>query len=109
MINEVIAKRELIGLYPSGKRVPVVIEIGKPSPHGDPNANWHCPVSVTPLDHSVRNIGGYDALQALCLAIRHATLELTEFVRQGGRLLFPDSDEDFDLDLMETGRRIDPS
>jgi hypothetical protein len=105
----VIAKRELIGLYPSGKRFSIVIEIGKPFPKGDPNDSWYCPVSITPLDHRVRNIGGYDAMQALCLAVRYATCHLAELVRQGGRLLFPDSDEDFDLDLMETSPRTDQS
>ena len=57
--------------------------------------------------HRPMDVGGYDALQALCLAISLANFHLREFVVHGGRLTYPDSDDEFILDdaFPELGRR----
>ena len=65
---------------------------------GDPNNNWRCSVSVTPFLHRSFDIGGYDSLQALTLAISLAHQQLVDFVQAGGRLLYPESDDEFKLD-----------
>ncbi|MBA3316343.1 MAG: hypothetical protein M3552_18385 [Planctomycetota bacterium] len=94
---EPIARRELVGVCPSGERIPIVVEVGRPYPEGDPNENWRCPVTVIPLHHRAFDAGGYDSMQALCIAIRFASSLLTDFVERGGKLFFPDSDDEFDL------------
>jgi hypothetical protein len=94
---DVIAKRELLGVHQSGERFPIIIEICRPESQGDVNDNWRCSVSVTPLCHRPSAIGGYDALQALALAISFAHSELADFAKRGGRLLYPDSKEEFSL------------
>ena len=95
-MQDVIARRELVAVWPSGERISFVIEIGRPYPFDDPKDDWKCPVAITLWDHRTE-IGGVDALQALCLAIRHARFLLTDFVDQGGKLLYPDSEDEFDL------------
>ena len=65
---------------------------------GDPNNNWLCSVGVTPFLHRSFDIGGYDSLQSLTLAITLAQQQLVDFVRAGGRLLYPESDDEFKLD-----------
>jgi hypothetical protein len=96
--EEIIARRELTGVAVSGDRFPVLIEIGRPRPMGDPNNNWRCSVSVTPLLHCSVEIGGYDSLQALTLAISLAHQQLVDFVGRGGRLRYAKSDDEFKLD-----------
>ena len=48
--------------------------------------------------HRPMNVRGYDALQALSHAISLANFHLREFVVHGGRLMYPDSDDEFTLD-----------
>ena len=96
--QETIARRELTGVTLSGERFAVVIEICKPRPKGDLNKNWRCSVSVTPFLHRSFEIGGFDSLQALTLAISLAHQQLIDFIQRGGRLLYPESDDEFKLD-----------
>lgn len=96
---EIIARRELIAVSRAGDRFPVTIELGKPAATREPNENWQCQLSITPpLMHRTMNVGGCDALQALCLAISLAHFRLQEFLESGGRLPWPDTGEVFDLD-----------
>jgi hypothetical protein len=55
--------------------------------------------------HRPMNVGGYDGLHALCLAISLAHFHLREFLKYGGRLLYPDSGEDPFLKLGDKGSR----
>ena len=96
--QEIIARRELTGVMASGSRFAVVIEIGRPRAQGDLNDNWRCSVEVTPLVHRATDIGGYDSLQSLSLAISFAHQQLVDFVDRGGRLLYAASDAEFKLD-----------
>ena len=108
---EIIARRELIAVRKSGERFPITIELGKPILTSGPNQNWECHLCITPpLMNRPINVGGYDALQALCLAISLAHFHLREFLESGGRLTYPDSGEDFALDdpFMELGRKGRP-
>ena len=105
---EIIARRELIAVSSSGKRFPVTIELGKPISTSGRNENWECHLSITPpLMHRPMNVRGYDALQALCLAVSLAYFHLREFLGSGGRLTYRDSGEDFVLDdpFLELGRK----
>jgi hypothetical protein len=97
-MHDVIATRKLLGVRPDGESFSIVVEIGKPTPFGDPNDNWRCPLSVTPLLHHSIEIGGYDSVQALALVIRYVVSQLSDFIDQGGRLLYPGGDEEFKLD-----------
>ena len=97
-MHEIIARRKLIAVSGSGERFPLTIELGRPIATKDPDRNWECQLSITPLMHRPLNVGGYDALQALCLAISLAHFHLREFLQAGGRLTYPDSGEEFTLD-----------
>ena len=89
----------MVAISGSGDRFAIAIELGKPVVKDEANRNWECHLSITePLMHRPVNVGGYDALQALCLAISLAQFHLREFLKYGGRLLYPDSDEEFILD-----------
>ncbi len=96
---EIIARRELIAVSPSGDRFAVLIEIGHPVSMHDPNQNWQCHLSITPpLMHRAMDVKGVDSLQALCLALSLADFHLREFINSGGRLLWPNSGESFTTD-----------
>jgi hypothetical protein len=98
-MSEIIARRELIAVSRSGERFTVIIEIGKPVAARQPNGNWECELSISPpIMHRPMNVGGYDSLQALSLAISLAHFHLREFLQSGGRLLYPDTGEEFALD-----------
>jgi len=93
-----IAKRELTGVRANGERFPITITIDAPYSLNDTNGNWRCSVSVTPLCHHPFEIGGFDSMQALSLAVYFAHTQLADFVQRGGRLLFPGTDDDFLLE-----------
>jgi hypothetical protein len=58
---------------------------------------WRCPVSVDPLSPNLPDIFGEDSWQALWLAISLVHSQLADFVRAGGHLHYPDSDDEFTL------------
>ena len=99
-MGEVIARLELVGELRLGGRVAIVVEVGRPEPLGGPNNDWRCPVSVTPLMDRVLPVKGVDALHALSSAIDFAASLLTGFVRDHGRLVYPDSGEAYDVETM---------
>jgi hypothetical protein len=90
-----IAERTLDLLKPSGERVTFRVEFGPI--HGD-GQNFRCPVRFHGWGDSPPDIRGYDSLQALVLAVTLVHSILDDFVRRGGRVLWPGTDDDYDLD-----------
>jgi len=98
-MSEPVAKRELVGVNPDGERYAITVTVGLPYPLNDVNGDWRCSVSVAPLTHRTVEIAGIDSLQALSLAISYAHFELRNLVERGGRILYPDTDEDPETDV----------
>lgn len=67
-----------------------------------------CPVMLDGHFHRPTAIAGADTLQALVLGLQFLATMLHEFVAQGGRVLYPDDDEDVPLDAVFGGLRLAP-
>ena len=83
-----------------GKRRRVVARIGEPEMmprEGKLSAYGRCRVSLEPLS-TVRNAGGVDKFQALCLALNFIRMALKAFVAQGGRVTYPGDGSPINLD-----------
>jgi hypothetical protein len=91
-----IAERRVVLVFADGQRVAGRIAIGQPRMVSDHEGK--CDLWLEGLD-KVRAISGNGTLQPLLLALRNAGAQLDGFLRQGGRLLDPDTDEEIDLEL----------
>ena len=90
-----VATLALVELAPDGTRSPVCAQIWRP--RHDERSSWACPVLVSTINETPRNIYGEDSMQALCLAVRFVHLMLQSVVERGSRLLNSEDDEDFPL------------
>jgi hypothetical protein len=102
--SKTIATRVLDGITPSGARTRIILSLGIPYMSGN---SFRCPVRVSGLDYDYTppDIGGWDAVQALLLAISCAAGLLDDFVVRGGRVFYPDTDTPYDFsDLIVTFR-----
>ena len=96
---EPIASLQMVRLSPSGERVPVRVDIGKPL--YDERGSWACPIVLTSIDGKIREIHGEDSMQALCLGVRFIHSMLQSELNRGQRLLQTGEgteDVDFPLD-----------
>ena len=93
-----IAERALDLLHPSGHRYSFRVEFGPTYQHGH---GFRCRVRFHGWEDSPPDIGGYDSLHALILAVDLVHSILKGFVQQGGRVLWPGTDKDYDLDAFE--------
>ena len=82
-------------LKPSGERVTFRVEFG---PILNAGQDFHCRVRFHGWGDSPPDIWGGDSLQALVLAVSLVHSILADFVQRGGRILWPDTDTDYDLD-----------
>ena len=89
-----IAERKLDLLKPSGERLTFRCKFG---PIRGDGQDFHCPVRFHGWGDSPPDIWGYDSLQALVLAVSLVHSILDDFVRRGGRVLWPGTDNDYDL------------
>jgi hypothetical protein len=67
-------------------------------PRRDDRGMWSCGVSMGDLLQEDQPLFGEDSLQALCLALSFARSRLQDFVRGGGRLLIPGTQDEFSID-----------
>lgn len=95
--NPVVTAR-LDCLTPDGERREVVVEIGHP--YQVPEGQWACPVKIRGLYDRLRDIRGQDSLQALCLAASLVRTLLTAFVAGGGRIMFTNTDDAYELNAI---------
>jgi hypothetical protein len=94
-VTATIAEERLVALRPSGERVRIVAAIGAPYEVGP--EEWACPVSLAGLHERLHAVHGGSSLQALCLAASVLRQLLTSFVEDGGRLLYEDGTEPFNI------------
>lgn len=106
----IICRLELSGQRSDEERFTITIEIGAPyrSLEGseDESEEWACPVAIRPLINCVPDIRGFDAFQALCLAIALVRRTLNNFREQGGWLMDPSGD-DFALEAYDPAMNLD--
>jgi hypothetical protein len=98
---EAVAEEQLLAVRPTGERLNVVAAVGRPFQVGP--EEWACPASLTGLYDHLHDAHGGSSLQALCLAASLLRQLLTNFVQDGGRLLHPGTDEEFNLQSCFSG------
>jgi len=96
-----IASLELMEVRPDGERRPIRAQLG--APHYDERGSWACPVLLTSIDGTVKEIHGEDSMQALCLGLSFIHTMLHSLLTQGSRLIDakagPDSPSDTNFPL----------
>ena len=95
-MDEIVATTSLECVNSAGERLQVLVEIGRP--YRAPEGEWACPVAMRGLHNSLPDVRGEDSLQALCLAASLVRMLLTGFIDDGGKILLPNSDSEYDLD-----------
>jgi len=93
--SDVIASRSVDLQKPSGERVPFRVEFG---PVYEAGRDFRCQVKFYGWGDSPPDIAGRDSLQALILAVELVHAILAEFVRRGGRVLWPGTSTDCGLE-----------
>jgi hypothetical protein len=89
------AERTLDLVKPSGERITFTARFG---PIYKMDRDFRCKVEFLGWGDSPPDIRGADSLQALIAAITLAHSILHEFVIRGGRVLYPGTEIDFDLE-----------
>ena len=98
-----LARIELMSVSRNGSRRSIIVEMGKPE--ACETGEWKCPVNLSGIDDRTRAIRGEDALQAICLTLRHIAYRLDDLLDDGGRLLHSDGG-DFPLDAYFGGAML---
>jgi hypothetical protein len=93
------AERTVDLLKPTGERVSLRVEFGPIEAAGQ---DYRCQVRFEGWGDSPPAIWGYDSVQAFLLAVNLVHGILAAFVRQGGRVVWPGTLEDFDLAAWNT-------
>jgi len=94
--DSIIAKRILDGIKPDGQRTRIFVSFGRPY---EVSGGFRCPVRITGLDYDYTppDIAGWDAIQALLLAISTAASLLDDFVVRGGKVFYPDTETPYEF------------
>jgi hypothetical protein len=99
-----IVERCIDLLKPSGERIPFRVEFG---PVREEGQDFRCRVRFHGWGDSPPDIWGYDSLQALMLSVALVRSILADFVRRGGRVVWPETDNDYSLDFLLSLDRAD--
>jgi hypothetical protein len=94
-----IADREFDLLPPGKSRVRLTVRFG-PIYHAD--GSYRCPVRFEGWGDQPPDIFGDDSLQAFLLAVTCMNSILRCFIARGGRVLFPDTNDDMPLEIIST-------
>ncbi len=96
---QIVATSTVDCVNSAGERNQVIVEIGLPyrAPDRAPEGEWACPVAMHGLHNSLPDVRGEDSLQAICLAASLVRMLLASFVEDGGKIFFPNSDSEYDL------------
>jgi hypothetical protein len=90
-----IADRTLVAIRPDGSEVLVTLAIGQP--YRVSEDEWACPVALDGLYPRLVDQHGIDSWQAMQLAYQLLANLLSSFIRDGGRLLWPEAREPVQL------------
>jgi hypothetical protein len=93
--SSIIAERSVDMITAAGDRIPFRVEFG---PIINDGQDCRCRVRFHGWGHSPPDIRGYDSLQALMLAVGLVHSILDDFVSHGGRIVWPGTKRDYDLD-----------
>jgi hypothetical protein len=93
------AERSVDLVKPTGERVHFRVEFGPIYPA---SKDFRCKVCFHGWGNSPPDICGYDSLQALLLAVDLVYGILADFIERGGRIFWPGTSEDYDLDAWRT-------
>ena len=99
--TRIITARCVDLLKRSGERVSFRVKFGPVRAEGQ---DFRCRVRFHGWGDSPPDIRGYDSLQALLLAVGLVRAILVDFVRHGGRLLWPGTSADYDLNAFAADR-----
>lgn len=101
-MNNEIVRQNLSLIQSNGERMPIEIIIGAPYSHPDDHSPdiicWHCPVQIPGLQDKMMEIGGDDAFEAIVAAIMFVKRALIRAKRNGCRIVFVDSGEDYPIE-----------
>jgi hypothetical protein len=97
--NDAFAERSVDLLKPSGERISFRVQFGPVRKLGE---SFRCRVRFHGWGNSPPDIWGYDSLEAVLLSITLVRSILAEFVRHGGRVLWPDTDMDYSLNFLHS-------
>ncbi len=86
----------MVGIDPAGREFSISIRVEAPVQIS--TGEWGCSVMLPGWDDQPHKILGIDSLHALQLAVRFAEARLESFLKQGGRLLDPETREDWPLE-----------
>lgn len=93
---KVLASRSVLAVTQSGERLTVTPTIG--FPYEITSEEWACPVSLRGLDTQIVDIHGIDAWQVIQLAYELLVQLMGQFIKGGGKLYWPESEEPMELD-----------
>jgi hypothetical protein len=94
---EPIAERTFDLLMPTNERVRFTATFG---PIYKFEESYRCPIHFDGWGDPAPDIFGYDSLQAFLLAVTLLNSMLRSLVERGGRVLYPDTDDDCPLEII---------
>jgi len=100
-----IADREFDLLLPNENRVRLKVCFG---PIYQADGSYRCPVRFEGWGSQPPDIFGVDSLQAFLLAVTCMNSILRNLIDRGGRVLFPDTNEDMPLEIISTEESPEP-
>jgi hypothetical protein len=92
-----IADRTFDLLSPGKKSVRLTVRFG---PMHQADESYRCPVRFEGWGDQLPDIFGDDSLQAFLLGVKCMNSILKSFINRGGRVLFPDTDQDMPLEMI---------
>lgn len=98
LYREAIASTEARFVFQDGKDRLVTIEVSAPFFHEE-NRNWRCELDLRGMEGAVTAMIAHDSLSALSSALYFLRLSIERYRESGIRVLYPDSDDDFQLDF----------
>jgi hypothetical protein len=103
-----IAERSVDLLTPSGERIALLVEFGPIRKSGQ---GFRCRVRYHGgWEDSPPDIGGHDSLEALLLAVDLVHAMFVDFARDGVRVLWPGTSNDYDLSaFLPHGPKAEPA
>lgn len=98
LYRESIASAPARFVFPDGKDCIVRIEISAPFFHEE-SKQWRCELDLNGLEDEVTAMIGEDSLSALSSALYFLRLRIERSRAASVRVLYPESEEDFQLDF----------